>query len=503
MKNLTKALFWIAVLAQIGFMACRKDNLKEQTPQVPIPVNDTASYLVFSVSGVTANPQTLFALVSVEGQNAQPLLTNRKVKLNAANGFHRSDTIRLSKGNYKISKFLVVNNGDTAQYATPKTNSAKAPQVRHPLSMDFPLNQKGVNYASISVLKISDNDTPESFGYTSTDFGYEVMLKLKLSIKMTLGTVEYDSLGGKLKIIATKDQGNEQWVREIELQRGLNSVNVPENYSKYHFQVNQWNVPIQKEFSRSALQQGTAIVFEGARQPKMLKSEATWIETVGGLLPDTKTDYYYNSFNKLSETKFYQRKLQVSGLYLTWINTFHYEGNHLDTIKRFDADMQQRGTTALFYEGGRLSNGSVNSFDQDTYAAFEYGTTGSYETITGNYILSNGHTMEYKFRFKDGNKVSDEARTSTGGIEGGTYTYDSYINPKHQLGWDDIYLTNASKSNLTGQQKGYGGAFPSVIPYKYEYTYDADGYPTESYVSYKSGGNGEYLYRIKKVYTYQ
>ena len=502
MKNLVKTLFWMAILAQIGFASCKKDEFKQQTPQGPPPVTDSASHLIFSITGINPAQQSLFALVSIDAQDGSPLVTNRKVKLSAANGFHRSDTIRLNKGNYKITKFLVVNSGDSAQYATPKVNSAKAGQVRNPLALDFPLNQKGPNYASVTVLQIGNNDSPESFGYTSADFGYVLMLNLKLTIKMKLGNVEYDSLGGKVKITATKDQGNETWVREIDLQRGLNTIGVPENYTRYTFQVNQWNVPMQKVYNRNELQAGSVLVFEGARQPKILKSEASWIETVGGLVPDTKTDFFYSG-NKLSETRFYQRRLQVSGLHLTWINRFHYDGTHLDTIKRYDANMQLTGTNLLFYEGGRLTNGSVNIGGQDTYAAFEYGTEGSYDVITGNYILSNGQTMMYSFRFKDGNKVSDEVRTSTGASEGGSYTYDNNINPKHQLGWDDIYLTNASKSNLTGQQKGFGGSIPSTVAYKYEYFYDDDGYPKESYVSYKSGGSGEHLYRIKRAYTYQ
>ena len=51
--------------------------------------------------------------------------------------------------------------------------------------------------------------------------------------------------------------------------------------------------------------------------------------------------------------------------------------------------------------------------------------------------------------------------------------------------------------------KGYAGGSPTVIPYRYEYVYDDDGYPKESYVSYKGYSSQQHLYRIKKVFRYQ
>ena len=111
--------------------------------------------------------------------------------------------------------------------------------------------------------------------------------------------------------------------------------------------------------------------------------------------------------------------------------------------------------------------------------------------------------MTYKIFTRNGNKISDQAMSSTGGGESGTYEYDSNINPKHQLGWPDLYFSNYSKNNLMSEQKGYGGSIPQVKPYKFEYTYDADGYPTEALISYKGYTSGQHLYNIKTVYSYQ
>ena len=70
------------------------------------------------------------------------------------------------------------------------------------------------------------------------------------------------------------------------------------------------------------------------------------------------------------------------------------------------------------------------------------------------------------------------------------------------MNWPDIFLSKSSKNNMISQQKGYAGGFPVAEPYKFEYTYDADGYPVELVKSYKSYTTGEHLYKTKTVYTY-
>jgi hypothetical protein len=66
----------------------------------------------------------------------------------------------------------------------------------------------------------------------------------------------------------------------------------------------------------------------------------------------------------------------------------------------------------------------------------------------------------------------------------------------------DIFLSNISKNNLISQQKSYSGSIPSGVPYKFEYTYDGEGYPTELIKSFKSYPTDEHLYKIKTVYHY-
>jgi len=482
------------------FAACSKTP--ESLPQ-PVPGQpDHTAYLQLSANGVQFSGQQLYALLSIENKSGMAVVTNKKVTLDYIQGVYKTDKIALAKGEYSLSKFIVLKSSDTAAYATPRTNSPKAAQVTSPLSFSFLVAQKGINNSSVEVLKIAETDAAASFGYTAEDFGFQAHLNLNVKLKIRVGHVIYDSLPGKLKIDAVNGTEN-HWSREIDLKKGFSPVSVPEQYSTFTFEISKWNIVAKKVFSRSALQTGMMIELEAIRQPKRLVEEKSFIENSSGLVPDSRTEYFYNGVNRLSEIKNYQKSIQVSGLPLTNIYKFSYNGTILDSIKRFAADNSSTGYTAFTYNANRIANIHNRSYDQETGAAIEYLSAGDNEVINADYLFSNGNTMNYKIFFRDGNKISDQAQSSTGAGETGTYEYDENINPKHQLGWPDLYFSNASKNNITREQKGYGGGFPSAIPYKFEYTYDNDGYPAEVFISYKGYTSQQHLYRIRKVYIYQ
>lgn len=268
--------------------------------------------------------------------------------------------------------------------------------------------------------------------------------------------------------------------------------------------VAKWNTLAQKTISKTELGTTTQLHMASARQPKQLIEETSFIENAAGLQPDTRTEYLYNTNNRLSAIKFYQKQVQSSNLPLTIQYQFIYNGTQLDTIKRFNPENNSlTGFTGFTYAAGKIATVSNSSYDQTTNVLFDYSRFNSQHIISADYLFNNGNSMTYTMQFRNGNLVSDKAISSTGSGESGVYSYDSNINPKHQLGYPDIFLSNSSKNNRLQEQKNYSGGFPSIIPYKTEFVYNADGYPVEQYVSYKGYTSQQHVYRIKKVYRYQ
>ncbi len=492
-----KSMFLLATA--IGILnGCTKTG---DTPTVPDPLPiDTNAYAMFVVGGVQLTGTQLFALVSIENASGQPVVVNKKVTLDFISGVFKTGKIALPIGSNRLTKMVIVYASDTAVYAAPKTGTAKAGSVSGPLPIPVTITEKGIHYFSTTVLKLATNDAPVAYGYTNADFGYHAAIDLKVSLTMSLGQMVYSNIPGKLAIDAVNAQG-EHWIRELNLTHGENTIRVPDGFTQYDFSIVKWDKHIQHQYSRADLQPGMQINFSATGLFKKLKEEKVFTETASGFTADSRSEFEYDIAGRLLLIKNYQRSTQVSGLPLTNISGFQYLNNKIDSIKFSGADNTPNGYTAFTYQGEKIKQVSNKRYDQETHGVFEYSFVGNYQIIHGSYLFQNGNSMSYDFSFENGNKVSDHAQTSSGS-ELGQYTYDDNINPYHLIGYQDLYLSNASKSNLLTQQKDYSGSFPTSVPYKFEYVYDEDGYPVALYTSFKGYQSNNRLFRIKKEFYY-
>lgn len=489
----------IFFLSSLLLFSCQKNDT-DSVNGLPDP-GDPRSFIRFTVQGMPQAAATWFALLSIESNTASNSIENKKVKLSLESGKWVTDKLELPKGDYQLSKFIVVNAVDTAKYATPKAGTIRDGQVPQTLNLAFSLTEKGIKQQAVTVLPVAENTDPADFGYEAMDFGLEEVMQVRATLSIRVGEVWYDSLPGNLTVKATSITGKE-WLREIPLHKGMNHVRIPANYHSYRFSMNQWDVQVQKDLAGSEVQANMLVELKGDRIPKLLKEQQTFIENAGGLIPDTRIEYNYDQAGRLREIKSYQRSTQVSGLHLNDVYKFRYLNKALDSILRSDAGGQATGYSAFEYTGNRISSIANQSYDQFMGGVYTYAVNNNNEQISADYVFHNGHSMNYIMHFENGNKVSDQAISSTGAAESGVYEYDDYINPFHQLGWPDLFLSNSSKNNRTGEQKNYSGAIPQSVPYKYEYTYDADGYPSFVYISYKGFSSQQHILRIKKVFIY-
>lgn len=492
-----KKFMQLLLIAGIALLASCSKKGTNITPD-PDP-STLQAYAMWTVTGVQQTNQPLYALISITDKNGSPVVTNKKLSLDDIQGRYKTDRLLLPKGSFKLTKFIIVRSNDSAVHAVPLAQTEKATQVPRPLPVDVTIDRSGINDQNITVIKVQTTDRAESFGYTNADLGFQDWTQVKVRLTIRVGQVAYDSLPGTLQVDALSQTG-EQWTREIALQQGITEVRLPKDFASYRLKVDRWNTTAEKIYSRQELQQGMQVHLEAARSPKRLIEEATFLENAQQWQPDSRAEYLYGA-DGLSEVRNHQRSLLVSGLPLSHVNRFVYSNGRLDSIKRFDAADVMTGHTAFFYQDGRISNMFQKSYDQQTGAAVTYSNDG--QVIRIDYLFSNGQSMVYTRQLRSGNKVSDVALGSNGGSETGVYEYDTNIDPKYDLGYPDLYLTNHSKNNLTMQMKQFAGAVPSVVPYKYEYVYDADGYPSVVYISYKGYTSQQHLYRTKTTYKYQ
>lgn len=335
-------------------------------------------------------------------------------------------------------------------------------------------------------------------GPGNPDSGY--LVKVKATI--TIGDILYDSIPAELQITSW-DSNNISHQKNLSLTPGTNNIALIKAHKKYKLTLTKWGVTDEITFNKGEIPEGTVIGLGATATPKKIKVEESYLLVEGAYRPDSKIIYSYGANGLLSQYEFFQKKPQHSDLKLYHKDVYTYSGTKVDEILRFDSSGQNIGRTEFTYNAsGKITNMLQASNSGQTGAAVEYSASNGYNNIQIDYLYSNGNALEYKMKFKGGNLVQDAGLSSRGGGETGTYSYDFNINPYAHMNMPNIYLSNLSKNNLIGQSKSYSGSIPSRVPYKFEYTYDDNGYPVQLLTSYTSYTTGEHLYLMKTIYRY-
>ncbi|HEU0112633.1 MAG TPA: hypothetical protein VFQ73_17285 [Flavisolibacter sp.] len=329
----------------------------------------------------------------------------------------------------------------------------------------------------------------------------ETSFTIKLKTVITIGSIVYDSIPAVLTLSSWDSSGTEH-KKVLNMNAGANSISLLKKHVKFSFRVNQWSLSDELTLTKDEIKEGETYVLGGAKAAKRLIKEEEYLFAAGAYQPSSKSFYTYNADGSLQQIDFYQKKPQSQELKKYNVDKFIYTAGKLDKIQRYDDKGAAVSYTGFSYNAAnKIENMEQKGYGQETYAYVEY-NGGMQPSINIDYLYNNGQAMSYTMNFVGGNKVKETAMSSTGGSEGGTFGYDLNINPYVHMNWPDIFLSKSSKNNMISQQKGYAGGFPVAEPYKFEYTYDADGYPVELVKSYKSYTTGEHLYKTKTVYTY-
>ncbi|HEV7329447.1 MAG TPA: hypothetical protein VGN63_00250 [Flavisolibacter sp.] len=509
MKSLFTAIAYLLLILSASLISCKKEDLQKPTP-APGKSNQVQFILNEIPGEPTGGTVDLHAVVSiVKSHNSEVVVSNKKLSF-TFNGKYVSEKITLADGAYKVTKFLLQNSANVTRYATPVAGSEKATQVQKPLAIDVAIPKPALQELPVEVVKVESGDLPQYFGYPAGTFNQppgdgNTSLKIKVKAVFGVGDIVYDSIPASLTI-HTWDAAGQMTSREMELQAGANEVLLSKEATKYQLILTKWGKTNQMTLQRNQVDEGTVYSLGGNSAHKRLTLKEDFLLVEGAYRPDAKTQYFYNSNGSISKIDFYQKKPQHSELKRYFTDVYVYQaatGDFVRKINRLDDKNVFVGFTEFTYNSERkVVNMHRKIYDQETYASVEYAYPAGHALITIDYLYDNGNAMEYKMRIRGGNKVEESALSSTGGTEGGTFSYDFNINPYAHMKMPDLYLSNLSRNNLVGQQKGYGGNIPSGVPYKWEYKYDNEGYPIELVKSFKSYLTGEHLYTVKSVFTY-
>ena len=158
----------ICSLTLVFYNACDEDELSTPKGNVTFAVANLRND-----NNAGRNLETLtpaFLLVDIDDENGNKLLVNRMMSLHPFGETYITENLELNKGNYKLSKFLVLDTTHTVIYATPLKGSDRGKYVNNTLPVYFSIAENTETHVVPQVLAVAANDTPGSFGYASFDF---------------------------------------------------------------------------------------------------------------------------------------------------------------------------------------------------------------------------------------------------------------------------------------------------------------------------------------------
>jgi hypothetical protein len=106
-------------------------------------------------------------IVTVAKASGETLLENYRINLIRAGDAFISEPLSLTPGRYNITQFMLVAGENELLYAAPVKGAPLAPAVNHPLPFLINILQGRVNRFDVEVLKFTEANFPEEFGYTS------------------------------------------------------------------------------------------------------------------------------------------------------------------------------------------------------------------------------------------------------------------------------------------------------------------------------------------------
>ena len=176
MKTLIR-LFFITLIAPSFFVftSCEKRAVN----------NDGTGLAEFSVSmpGSQAVKSTADSskisfqiMISVEDQGGIPVFTDKLVPLYIFGAGFVSENVEIKAGEYKLTKFLVINASGEVVYAAPVKGSPLAYLTNRPLPFSFSIAPQTVTRILPEVLVVGNNP-PSQFGYAN--FGIQIIKPLE------------------------------------------------------------------------------------------------------------------------------------------------------------------------------------------------------------------------------------------------------------------------------------------------------------------------------------
>jgi len=341
----------------------------------------------------------------------------------------------------------------------------------------------------------------------------DTWMQVRVKFELTVGNIYYPNTDAEFRVSGYNEQDVEQWNKTFSYTGPQpNDLALRTGLHHYRIEANAWGISTEQIFNgndlwRERVRDGSVPltrVFTKSIEPKSIayyvhsKQELVNGEVV--MVPYAKVVFEYNTDRTVKAINYYDFDESPGVFIPTKQSKFSYGSAGVSTIITNDVNNHQRVSVDWYtYEASaRLARIIHQDFNSDITTEVGITYNENNRIINATYSLSNGGSFEYEFLKKADNVISDRTTNGSELCNTGNYEYDRNVNPLKHLGYVDYLFRNYSISNRLTESVEYKACgFPTLIPERYSYTYDADGYPSIVTTHYK---NSEGTTQIEYVY---
>ena len=225
-------LFFITLIVPsfVVFTSCVKKAVSDAGPgsaefSVTLPADMSSK----SDSGSVATSYQI--LVSVEAMNGNAVFTDKLIPLYVFGTGFVSESVEIEAGEYKLTKFMIINMSGEVVYAAPVEGSPLAYLSEKPLPLNFNIIPDQITRILPEVLTVGDQ-TPDKFGYAS--FGVQVIKPVDL---WTMCVLDPGILMPPITITTAKltIYAPDGWHYTFKLAADVNHLIIRGGYDRYTF----------------------------------------------------------------------------------------------------------------------------------------------------------------------------------------------------------------------------------------------------------------------------
>ncbi|UCH14671.1 MAG: LamG domain-containing protein [Bacteroidales bacterium] len=172
------------------------------------------------------------AIVDIENEKGELVYDTERIEFYKFNDDYISDELSLVVGNYKLTKFLLIDSSGEVLFASPLESSDKSYLVENPLPIEFIIERDKVTKVIPEVLDVTES-TPEDFGYVSFSFIINDLISFYITVNIfNCITESFEITDANLVITHYTDTLYNNYLEPV-----ANSIIIRDIYNKYKINV--------------------------------------------------------------------------------------------------------------------------------------------------------------------------------------------------------------------------------------------------------------------------